>query len=154
MHAFPAMLYAKDNGFLVVLADFSEIKATGKTAHDATRNAAMALTRHLESLVAKGQRMPLPGSLDDMLGKSPPNLLARLLIPVDFIGQVVRLNISMDESVLAMADRQSTQLGMTRSGYIAHLIRADRDKMMRATPAAPAAKSKLQAKTVFKRKKR
>jgi predicted RNase H-like HicB family nuclease len=137
MQTYPAMLYAKGDGFLVVLADFSDIKATGRSAQEAARNAAAVLARHLETLVAKGLSVPLPSRLDDLLGKEPANLVARLLIPVDFIGQVVRLNISMDEGVLALADRHSSRLGMTRSGYIAHLIRSDRDKIARAEAAIP-----------------
>jgi hypothetical protein len=61
----------------------------------------------------------------------------------------------MDESVLSMSDRQSTQLGMTRSGYIAHLIRTDRDRQMRASAQADAKPArKRAAKTKAKAKKR
>jgi predicted RNase H-like HicB family nuclease len=159
MFAYPARLFARDNGYMVAFADFADLKATGKNAHDAVRNASMALTRHLENCAAKGQAVPSPSVLDAELRRPKGQSLAQLLIPVDYVGRVVRLNISMDESVLNMSDRQSARLGMTRSGYIAHLIRADRDRLMGAAaqteaipePAArlvrkPSAKAKSKAK--------
>ncbi|MCA3264360.1 MAG: type II toxin-antitoxin system HicB family antitoxin [Telmatospirillum sp.] len=159
MFAYPARLFAKDNGYSVAFADFPDLKAAGKNPHEAVRNASMALTRHLESFVAKGQAVPPPGILDAELRRPKGESLAQLLIPADYVGRVVRLNISMDESVLNMSDRQSAQLGMTRSGYIAHLIRSDRDRLMRAATQAetkpdpkakparkPAAKAKGKAK--------
>jgi len=161
MFAYPARLFAKDNGYMVAFADFADLKATGKNAHEAVRNASMVLTRHLESFVAKGATVPPPSILDAELRRPKGESLAQLLIPADYVGRVVRLNISMDESVLTMSDRQSTLLGMTRSGYIAHLIRNDRDRLMRATAQAeakpdPAAKParKAATKTKSKSKKR
>jgi predicted RNase H-like HicB family nuclease len=147
MLAYPARLFAKDNGFVVVFADFGDLRAAGKNAHEAVRNASMALTRHLESCVAKGQAVPPPSLFDAELRRPKGDSLAQLLIPADYVGRVVRLNISMDESVLIMSDRQSTQLGMTRSGYIAHLIRTDRDRLMRvATQADAKAEPKTEPK--------
>ena len=163
MFAYPARLFAKDNGFVVVFADFVDLRATGKNAHEAVRNASMALTRHLESFVAKGQAVPPPSLFDAELRRPKGDSLAQLLIPADYVGRVVRLNISMDESVLTMSDRQSTQLGMTRSGYIAHLIRTDRDRLMRAAAqadakaepkAAPKSKPAAKAKGKGKARKR
>jgi len=160
MFAYPARLFAKDNGFVVAFADFGDLRATGKNAHEAVRNASMALTRHLESLVAKGQAVPPPSLFDAELRRPKGDSLAQLLIPADYVGRVVRLNISMDESVLTMSDRQSTLLGMTRSGYIAHLIRSDRDRLMRAAHSEaktePKAEPKIKpsAKAKAKGKKR
>ncbi len=157
MFAYPARLFAKDNGFVVAFADFADLRATGKNAHEAVRNASMVLTRHLESFVAKGHAVPPPSPFDAELRRPKGDSLAQLLIPADYVGRVVRLNISMDESVLTMSDRQSTQLGMTRSGYIAHLIRTDRDRLMRAAAQADAKiepKAEPKGKAKSKTKKR
>jgi predicted RNase H-like HicB family nuclease len=155
MFAYPARLFAKENGYMVAFADFADLKATGKNAHEAVRNAAMALTRHMERFVAKGQAVPRPSVLEAELRRRKGDALAQLLVSADYVGRVVRLNISMDESVLSMSDRQSTQLVMTRSGYIAHLIRTDRDRQMRASAQADAKPArKRAAKTKAKAKKR
>jgi|GEM_PF-534318 len=125
MNLYPAMIYAKEGGFGVSVVDLPGCKASGKTQHDAVRNAIAAVAKHLEMLSEKNAEIPRPRSFDDANRESHPQLVARLLIPCEIVGRVVRLNISMDESIVKMADRRSTGLGMTRSGYIAHLIRAE-----------------------------
>jgi predicted RNase H-like HicB family nuclease len=142
MHAYPAILYAKDGGFAVAVPDLPGCKASGKNMQDAVRNAFAAVARHLEMLSEKNAEIPQPRSFDDAIRESYPSLVARLLIPADIVGRVVRLNISMDESIVAVADRRSTQLGMTRSGYIAHLIRTDASGKKTSTPAAKATRRK------------
>ena len=125
MNLYPALIYAKDGGFGVSVVDLPGCKATGRTQHDAVRNAIVAVAKHIEMLSEKNAEIPRPRSFDDANRESHPQMVARLMIPCEVVGRVVRLNISMDETIVNMADRRSTSLGMTRSGYIAHLIRAE-----------------------------
>jgi predicted RNase H-like HicB family nuclease len=142
MQAYPAILYAKDGSFVVSVPDLPGCKASGKTMQDAVRNAFAAVARNLEMYSEKNAEIPQPRSLENAIREFYPNVVAHLLIPVEFVGRVVRLNISMDESIVSLADRRSTQLGMTRSGYIAHLIRTESAGKKVGAPSAKAARRK------------
>jgi predicted RNase H-like HicB family nuclease len=132
MHVYPAILFAREGGYAVSIPDLPACRPVGSTQHDAVRNALATMALHLDGLSASGAKIPQPSSLDALPREPQPGEVARLLLPAEIVGRVVRLNISMDEGVVAMADRRAAALGMTRSGYIAHLVRGDQSKQNRA----------------------
>jgi hypothetical protein len=99
------------------------------------------LTLHLSGMIADDDLLPAPSPLDKLEIPRGVKVVARLLVRAEVGTRAVRLNISLDEALVAQADRRAAANGNTRSGYIASLIRGDAAKVAR-----PAAKAKPKAK--------
>jgi metal-responsive CopG/Arc/MetJ family transcriptional regulator len=48
----------------------------------------------------------------------------RLLVPVEVPGRAVRVNISMDEGLVARRDAAALRRGMSRSAFLAEAVRS------------------------------
>lgn len=119
---------AADN-FGVSFPDLPGCIAQGSTQQEALANAADAVAFHLEGLVSGGEAMPVPRSLDAL--RADPEFVddfadadALALVPVTFPGRSVRINLTMDENLLAAIDRAAERSGATRSGFLADAARA------------------------------
>jgi predicted RNase H-like HicB family nuclease len=129
---YPAILEFIESEFVLTFPDLPGCRAAGATQDDAACNGLSALTLWLEKCAAVGQEPPAPTPLDKLPATRGPREVARLLLQADVIGRVLRLNISLDEGIVSLADRRAGHQGMTRSGYIASLIRADLARVARA----------------------
>ena len=78
--------------------------------------------------------MPLPDWLADIAGKV---VTATVLVPVEIPSRSVRVNISLDDALLARLDRAAAADHETRSGFIARAVRELLD-VRRREPQAPA----------------
>ncbi len=103
----------------------------GTTLAEVARNAGEALSFHLEGMAAAGERIPEPGDFDaplpDWLAPEPgeaPAEPVRLLVPVEAPGRAVRVNISMDEGLVARLDAAANRHGMSRSAFLAEAVRS------------------------------
>jgi predicted RNase H-like HicB family nuclease len=129
-------------GFSVFFPDLPGCTSGGDTIDEAARNAQEALGLHLWGMLEFGEEVPAPTPYQDIPHDPEIREAARVLVPADVAGKTIRLNISLDEGVVALADRKAAANGFTRSGYIASLIRQDAMGVQRAAPAR-SAKPKL-----------
>jgi predicted RNase H-like HicB family nuclease len=129
---YPAILEYHGTEFTVTFPDLPGCKAAGGTQDEAVVNGLSALTLWLEKRAATGDEPPEPTPLARLPADRSPKEVARLLLKADVTGRVLRLNISLDEGIVSLADRRAGHQGMTRSGYIASLIRADVARVGRA----------------------
>jgi predicted RNase H-like HicB family nuclease len=68
MKQFIALIHREpDGGYGVAFPDFPEVTAAGASLDDARADAEWALFRHLDSLVADGQEIPEPSSLETIM---------------------------------------------------------------------------------------
>jgi hypothetical protein len=93
-------------------------------------NATDAIAFHVQNLHDHGDPIPLPRTLDDVRGDPEftddfENHAAVALIPYAPPGKTVRINITLDEHLLAAIDRAASERGSTRSGPLAEAARRD-----------------------------
>lgn len=128
-------------GFSVFFPDLPGCTSGGDTIDEAARNAQEALGLHLWGMMEYGEEIPTPTPYQDIPVDPEVQEAARVLVPADVSGKTIRLNISLDEGVVALADRKAAASGFTRSGYIASLIRQDAMGVQHVSPQRARPKS-------------
>ena len=113
------------SGFDVVFPDFPGCVSAGSTVEEALANAAEALLFHMEGMVDDGEPIPEPSPLDAPLPDWLESNAIRhqVLVPVEPPGKSVRVNVTIDESLLARIDRAAATRQSTRSGFLADAAR-------------------------------
>jgi len=115
-----------EDGYGVVFPDLPGCVSSGDTVQQAAQMAAEALALHLEGMIEDGDPIPepsAPGVVPDWIAEEPGRIVAHVLVPVEMPGSVTRVNITMDEGLLARLDAAAKGQGMSRSGYIAEAVR-------------------------------
>jgi predicted RNase H-like HicB family nuclease len=118
-----------DSAFGVWFPDVDGCFSAGETLEEAVANAAAALRQHTEALESAGRQMPAPRNVDDVLGdKDVKASLKRgaVLFAVPLLadaGRTVRINISLDKSLVDQIDIAASARGLTRSAFIAQAAR-------------------------------
>jgi predicted RNase H-like HicB family nuclease len=102
--------------------------AAGDTEQEALTNAAAAVAFHVEHMRDHGDIVPLPRPLDQV--RADPSFAddfaghaAVALVPYALPGKTVRINITIDEHLLAAIDRAARERGSTRSGLLGEAAR-------------------------------
>jgi predicted RNase H-like HicB family nuclease len=108
----------------VCFPDFPGCISSGKTMDEALENARKGLIFHIESMREDGEAMPKPSSLEKIM-RDPDNKSAipaaiKIIVPT---GQLRRLNISMDTSLINELDVAAKIAGRNRSEFLADAVR-------------------------------
>ncbi len=109
-------------GYSVFFPDLPGCTSAGATMQEAARNAEMALRLHLRGMIEDGERLPRPTELDALATDPEVDEAARVLVRGEVPGRAVRLNISMDEGLVAAVDATAGGRGMTRSALLAEAV--------------------------------
>jgi predicted RNase H-like HicB family nuclease len=124
-----AIVHRGNDSFGVSFPDLPGCVAQGRTQQEAVASATDAVAFHVEGLVSGGEAVPVPRSLDDL--RADPEFAddfagadALVLVPLTTPGRSVRINLTMDENLLAAIDRAAERSGATRSGFLADAARA------------------------------
>ena len=102
---FMAIIEAGNSGFGVVFPDLPGCVSAGDTIEEAARNAEESLGLHLRGMIEDGDEIPSATAPDQI--KADPEVMevARLLVRGELPSLAMRLNISLDESLVAKIDR-------------------------------------------------
>lgn len=125
---YPAILEpAEQGGYGIVFPDFPGCVSAGANAEEATRNALEALLLHIEGMIEEGLALPEPSPPDAplpaWLAELDPSRCIRLLLPVELAEKPVRVNIMIEEGLLARIDRVAELRGQSRSAFLAEAAR-------------------------------
>lgn len=79
-------------------------------------------------MIEDGDALPVLRSLDEIqtdrgVLDEDDGIALLVVIPFEMPGKSVRLNISMDENLLAMIDAAATSSGLSRSAFLAEAAR-------------------------------
>lgn len=107
----------ENSAYGVEFPDFPGCISAGDPLQDTAQSARKALALHVEGLVEDGEFIPEPSQLEDI---DSEGAVATLVPLSETPGRVVRLNITMDETLLKAIDETSRREGMSRSAYLAH----------------------------------
>jgi predicted RNase H-like HicB family nuclease len=117
---YPAIVERSSEGYGVFFPDLPGCTSAGATLQDAALNAEEALAGHLLVTLEHGEALPEPSNLDAVEHDPEVDEVARILVRGERPGKSVRLNITMDEGLVAAIDRAAPN----RSGFIAEAARA------------------------------
>jgi predicted RNase H-like HicB family nuclease len=127
VHMQVVALIDEDEGqFGVGFPDFPGCTTIGTSLDDAVTRAAEVLAFHVEGLAEDGP-LPVPRTLaalrkDKNFRRDAKDALVAL-VPYAPPTRAVRVNITLDESLLERVDRTAESLGETRSGFLAAAAR-------------------------------
>jgi predicted RNase H-like HicB family nuclease len=119
-----ALVHGKNGAFGVSVPDFPGVASGGKTISEALRRATEALLSHVDAIQDEGFEMPVIRELDEV--RADPafeedfaDAVLVAALDVELPGKSSRLNISMDEHLVARIDKRARELGESRSGFLA-----------------------------------
>jgi predicted RNase H-like HicB family nuclease len=122
-----ALIHEEDGVFGISFPDFPGCVSTGKTEDEVLRKGSEALAFHVAGMVEDGDALPIPRNLAELRadrtfrGDAKGAVVA--LVPFDLPARAVRLNISMDETLLQAVDRAASADGQSRSAFLAEAAR-------------------------------
>ncbi|GKQ53138.1 type II toxin-antitoxin system HicB family antitoxin [Bradyrhizobium sp. Ce-3] len=109
-----------DSDYGVSFPDLPGVITAGTDLDDARAMAAEALALHLEGMVADGEAVPEPSSLEEIMANPENRSGVAVLIPAPAEDvRSVRVNITLPSDILSEIDRRAEQEGFTRSGFLA-----------------------------------
>jgi len=113
----------RETGYGVFFPDLPGCVSSGDTVDEAVRGAEEALSLHLAGMTEDKEIIPAPTPIDLIKAGDGIEEIGRALVRAELPGRSVRLNISMDESLVAAIDRTAKARDTTRSGLIAEGMR-------------------------------
>jgi len=112
---YPAQIEGVNDSYSVWFVDFPGCVSAGGTIAETIEGAHEALALHVSGMIEDGEQIPVPSApaLED---GSVAVAMVRATLP----GKAVRLNITMDEGLVAAIDR----IANNRSSFLAEAARA------------------------------
>jgi predicted RNase H-like HicB family nuclease len=109
-----------DSDYTVTFPDFPGCISAGATLDEARDMAREALPFHVEGMLADGEQLPDPMSLEQALAADPMGRDAvAFLVDVAVDDPIVRANITMPKGILERIDRYAKAQGLSRSAFLA-----------------------------------
>lgn len=117
---YPAIIERAANGFSVFFPDLPGCASAGADVQEAALGAEEALNGHLAVMAQFGDPIPDPSPLDGIERDLDVDEVARILVRGERPGRSVRVQVSIDEGLLARIDR----IAGNRSGFLADAARS------------------------------
>ena len=117
---YPAIIERGRRGYGVYFPDLPGCTSAGDTVTEAAVNAEEALMGHLLVSEEHGDVLGEPSALDAIEVDPDVEEVARILVRGERRGKAVRINITLDERLIAAIDR----VAENRSGFLAEAARA------------------------------
>lgn len=113
-----------DSDYGVSLPDFPGCITAGCTLDEARTMAEEALQLHIEEMVADGEAIPEPSSLELIMNdRENREGVAILVNAPSATPKIIRVNITLPEDVPAEVDAYAERPGLTRSGFLVKAAR-------------------------------
>ena len=116
---YPAIVERAGDGFSIFFPDLPGCTSAGLTIQQAALNAEEALAGHLLVSAQYGDDVADPTPLDQLATDPDVEEVARILVRAERPGKSVRINITLDEGLVAAIDR----VAKNRSGFLAEAAR-------------------------------
>lgn len=133
MISYPALIRKESNSdFGVEFPDFPGCVAAAPTVNEALHQAEEALRFHVDGMLEDGTPIPEPTALEQVLEEAASSGAAAYLVRLlPEKGRAVRVNITIDENLLADIDGAAREKGMSRSAFLADAARYEIDPFLR-----------------------
>ena len=117
---YPAIIEKGRDGFGVFFPDLPGCTSAGRSIQETAENAEEALAGHLIVMAQHGEALPTPSDLDTIARDPDVEEVVRILVRGERPGRSLRINVSLDEGLIAAIDR----VARNRSGFLAEAARA------------------------------
>lgn len=119
---YPAILEKEpDSVFGITFPDFPGLVSAGDTAEEALVNAHEALAGHVAFMIQDGDALPESTPIEAVIADPDIRVVAITLVGVTVPGRAKRVNVTLDESLLAEID----EVAGNRSRFLAEAARAE-----------------------------
>jgi predicted RNase H-like HicB family nuclease len=127
----------KGSEYGVSFPDFAGCISFGKTLDEAKKNAAEALSFHIEGMLEDGEKIPAPTLMENIEVEKKYQSSIVIFIEVEpkikaKKPKFVRFNVTMEEDFLEMVDDFTAEKNYTRSGLIRdallHMIKSQNNQ--------------------------
>lgn len=127
MRSYIALIHKEpDSDYGVSFPDLPGCISAGSTLDEARDMAVEALALHLDGLIADGEPIPEPSSLDDVMADAENRDGVAILVEAPKRpAKAVRINVTLPEDVLDAIDRYAEDNGLTRSGFLARAAKRE-----------------------------
>ena len=123
-----AIVHEEKGAYGISFPDFPGCVSGGKTLDDAMRRGRETLRAHVASMIEDDEPLPVLRSIDQLKKDRTFRADAAggmvLALPLDLPGRAMRINISLDENLVAAVDHAAEQAGLSRSAFIAEATKA------------------------------
>jgi predicted RNase H-like HicB family nuclease len=134
-----AMVHEERGAYGVSFPDFPGCTTVARDLDGVVAKAAAVLAFHAEGLAEDGA-LPTPRSMSELMRdpafREDAEGALLVLVPYDPPTHAVRINITIEESLLARIDRAAEAAGETRSGYLAEAARLRMGEVLSQDAAA------------------
>src|SRR5919202_1649487 len=123
------LVHEEQGRYGISFPDFPGCVSGGGSLDEAISRGAGALASHIESLIEDGDLLPRLRSIEEL--RNDPTFqedaegAVIAAVPVELPGRAVRVNISMDENLVARIDQAAKAQGLSRSGFLAVAARKE-----------------------------
>jgi predicted RNase H-like HicB family nuclease len=123
-----ALIHGKAGAYGISFPDFPGCISGGRTLDEALRRGRETLASHVAFMIDEGERLPSVRDLDAIRADAEvaPSIADAALVTaveLDLPGKSVRVNVSIDEKLLARIDRAAEAEGESRSRFLAEAAR-------------------------------
>ena len=123
-----ALVHGEPGAYGISYPDFPGATSLGETLDEVIARGREGLASHIEAMIEQARPMPALRTLDELQGDPAfaedfGDAVVVAAVDADLPGRSVRLNISMDETLIERIDRRAKALGETRSGFLASAAR-------------------------------
>ncbi|MCT2398544.1 type II toxin-antitoxin system HicB family antitoxin [Novosphingobium mangrovi (ex Huang et al. 2023)] len=116
---YPAVIERAGETYSVFFPDLPGCTTAGDTMQEAVMNAHEALSGHILEMVHDGEEIPVPSDFDNLEIDPEADMAALVMVQAELPGRSVRINVTMDEGLLAAIDK----VAANRSGFLAQAAR-------------------------------
>jgi len=116
---YPAIIERGADGFGAYFPDLPGCVSAGATVQEAALGAEEALNGHLSVSAEHGDALADPSDIDAITPEEGSEEVARILVRAERPGKAVRINITLEEGLLARIDRAASN----RSRFLADAAR-------------------------------
>jgi predicted RNase H-like HicB family nuclease len=119
--------------FFVSVPDLPGVNAAATTRLAALELAVEFANDYVRDLVEDGHAVPPARDLAEIEHDLEAREAGRALIPVEVPGRSLKISLSIDQALLARADRAAANVGLTRSGFFAAAVE---EKIRESAPSS------------------
>jgi predicted RNase H-like HicB family nuclease len=123
-----AIVHEEAGVYGISVPDLPGCIAAGDSLDEVLERGAAAATAYIDSLIEDSEPIPVLRTLDQL--KADPSFRDDaedgmiVGLPIDLPGKAVRVNISLDENLVAAVDRAAARTGLSRSAFLAAAAKA------------------------------
>jgi predicted RNase H-like HicB family nuclease len=118
-----SLVHGSKGAYGISFPDFPGCVSGGKSISEALSRAPQALASHIEAMLDEGLELPDVRELDIIRNDKTyaedfADAALVAAVEVELPGKTSRLNITMDERLVARIDKRARELGESRSGFL------------------------------------